>query len=178
MNSGYYLRILKPDMRNLVCLMMLMLILCGANVHPVHVSVTEIEFDQKEKELEVIVRIFLDDLESAIREAKKQSELNLLEPGSSGTTDQLVSEYLLSRFKISLNGKAQKIKYLGHEIENEAMLCYVQVQEVKKIETIEVFNSIITELYDDQSNLVHVTMGEKVKSLRLMRESLSGKLVF
>lgn len=146
--------------------------------HPVHVSVTEIEVDTKEKELEIVSRIFIDDLELAIRQAKKQPELNLLEPKDGVTTDQLVSEYLQSRFRISLGNKPQKIKYLGHQVENEALICYIQVQSVKKIQTIEVYNSIITELHDDQSNLVHVTVNEKVKSLRLMRETPFGTLTF
>ncbi len=154
-----------------------MTMLCGASLHPVHVSVTEITLDEKEKELEIISRIFWDDLEKSIRDVKKQPELNLLEPNTV-TTDQLVWEYLQQRFKITLNGKPQKIKYLGHEIEGEAILCFIQVSGVKKFETIEVFNNVITEVYDDQSNLVHVTVREKVKTLRLMRDNPSGKLTF
>jgi hypothetical protein len=147
-------------------------------LHPVHVSVTEITFDEKEKELEIISRIFLDDLEASIQEANKNPELKLMEPGTSKTTDQFVWAYLQQRFKITLNGKLQKIKYLGHEIEGEAILCFIQVSNVKKLETIEVFNSTITELYDDQSNLVHVTVGSTIKSLRLMRDNPLGKLTF
>ena len=144
------------------------------SVHPIHVSVTEITWDEKEKELEIIARIFIDDLEASIRKTNDQPELKLLGP----STDQLVWKYLESRFRISLDGKAQKVKYLGHEIEGDAILCYIQVSNVKKWKEIEVMNSMITELYDDQSNLVHVTVNEKVKSLRLMRDNPSGKLTF
>jgi hypothetical protein len=147
-------------------------------VHPIHVSVTEIAFDAKEKELEIISRIFLDDLELAIRESKKQPELNLLKPVAPITTDQLISEYLQSRFKVTLNNKPQKWKYIGHEVESDAILCYIQVSGVKKLETIEIFNSVLTEIHADQSNLVHVTLGETVKSLRLMQDNPSGKLTF
>lgn len=146
--------------------------------HPIHVSVTEITFDEKERELEIIARIFIDDLETSIQHSKKQSELKLLEPASGVTTDQLVKEYLEPRFKISLDGQTQLVKYLGHELEGEAMLCYIQVSNVKKWKTIEVLNSIITELYDDQSNLVHVTVNDEVKSLRLMQDNPSGKITF
>jgi len=145
--------------------------------HPIHVSVTEITFDEKEKELEIISRIFIDDLESAIRASRNEPDLKLLEP-TGVTTDQLVSGYLQQQLKISLDGKAQKIIFLGHEIENEAMLCYIQVTGVKRFKNIEVTNGTLVELYDDQSNLVHVTVGEKVKSLRLMRNATSGKLQF
>lgn len=165
-------------MKRLLVTITLLITLCGASIHPVHVSVTEISFDEKEKELEIISRIFWDDLEKSIREEKKQPELNLLEPGTAITTDQLVGEYLQKRFKITLDGKVQKVKYLGHEVENEAILCYIQVANVKKFETIEVYNSVLTELHEDQSNLVHVTRKEIVKSLRLMQDNPSGKLTF
>ena len=155
-----------------------LLFLCGAGTHPIHVSITEIGFDEKERELEIIMRIFWDDLERAIRDERKQPDLNLLEPGNAITTDQLISGYLQTRFKISLNNKLQRTKYLGHEVEGEAILCYIQVMNVRKFDTIEVFNTIHTELFEDQSNLVHVTVNEKVKSLRLMRDSPSGKLTF
>jgi hypothetical protein len=161
-----------------ILLSILAITFLGAGIHPIHVSVTEITLDEKEKELEIVSRIFLDDLETAIRESTKQPELKLLEPGTGVITDQLVSAYLTPRFKVSLKGKVQKIKYLGHEIENDAMICYIQVTNVKKLDAIEVFNSIITELYEDQSNLVHVTVKGKVKSLRLMRDNPSGKLTF
>src|SRR6185436_3235981 len=141
-------------MKRLLIPLILLFTLCGASIHPIHVSVTEISFDEKEKELEIISRIFLDDLEKSIREAKKQPELNLLNPGANLTTDQLVSEYLQKRFKVTLNGKVQKIKYLGHEVESEAILCYIQVANVKKFDTIEIYNSVLTEFHDDQSNLV------------------------
>jgi hypothetical protein len=143
-------------------------------IHPIHVSVTEITFDEKENELEIIARIFTDDLETSIRRANDQPDLRLL----AAATDQLAWKYLEPRFKISLDGRLQKVKYLGHEIEGHAMVCYIQVSNVKHWKTIEIMNSIITEVYDDQSNLVHVTVKDKIRSLRLMRDNPSGKLTF
>ena len=146
--------------------------------HPVHVSVTEIEFDEKERELEVVIRIFWDDLERAIRDERKEPDLNLLERTGSTTTDQLISAYLQPRFRVALNGKQQQVKYLGHEVDGEAIVAYIQILNVKRFSAIEVGNTVLTELYEDQSNLVHVTVGENVKSLRLMRDNPTGKLIF
>ena len=75
----------------------------------------------------------------------------------------------LTRFSILLDGKTQLIKYLGHERDHEAFIFYIEVEKVKKWKAIQVQNTIITEAYDDQSNLVHVTRGETVRSLRLTR---------
>jgi hypothetical protein len=146
-------------------------------LHPLHISVTEITLDEKEKELEIMLRIFTDDLELAIRNAKNDPELSLLKPANS-TTDKLAWEYLQPRFKLMADGKIQAVKYLGHETDEDVLIFYIQVQPIKEFTTIEITNSIITEFYDDQSNLINVTVDDETKSLRLMRNNPSGKLSF
>ena len=47
-------------------------------VHPIHVSVAEIEMDEKDKRLEIMMRVFTDDLELTLRKATNQPELDLL----------------------------------------------------------------------------------------------------
>lgn len=146
-------------------------------VHPLHVSVTEIEFDEKDKALEIIMRIFIDDLEEAIRIHQQDKTLNILEPRQK-TSDQLVNEYLAKHFRIFLDGKQQKTIYLGHELEGDAIICYIEVANVRKWKVIEIINDIIFEVYDDQSNIINVTVRDDVKSLRLTTHSSSGKIAF
>jgi hypothetical protein len=146
--------------------------------HPLHVSVTEIEFDEKEKALEIMMRVFIDDLELTLRNNLKQPELDILDPKNPMTIDQMVGGYLKSRFKISLDNKAQLVNYLGHEREGDAFIFYIEVSKVKRWKTIHILNSIITETHDDQSNLVHVTVRDKVRSLRLTRDTPADKLTF
>lgn len=146
-------------------------------LHPLHISVTEITLDEKEKELEIMLRIFTDDLELAIRKTKNDVALNLLTPTNT-TTDKLAWEYLQPRFKLFVDGKIQSVKYLGHETDEDVIIFYIQVQPVKKFTTIAITNSIITESYEDQANLINMTVGNNTKSLRLMRDNPSGKLSF
>jgi hypothetical protein len=145
-------------------------------LHPMHVSVTEVQYNEKNKSFEIISRIFIDDLELSIRNEKKNESLDLLNPGDGMTTDQLVSEYIDHHFQIRLDGKLRKINYLAHEIDDVALVCYLEVENVKKVDGIEVTNSFIQETHADQSNLVHVTYKGPVKSLRLTREHPTGKL--
>jgi hypothetical protein len=145
-------------------------------LHPMHVSVTEVQYNEKNKSFEIISRIFIDDLELSIQAEKKNESLDLLNPGSGMTTDQLVSEYIGQHLQIRLDGKPVVIHYLAHEIDDVALVCYLEVEGVRKVNVIEVTNSIIQETHADQSNLVHVTYKGPVKSLRLMRENPTGKL--
>jgi hypothetical protein len=147
-------------------------------LHPIHVSVTEIEHDEKDKRLEIMMRVFVDDVELTFRQKYNQPDLDILEPKNGLSVDQMMGEYLKDHFKISLDNKPQKINLLGHEKESEAFIFYIEVTNVKKFKTIHVLNDIITDMHDDQSNLVHVTVKGTVKSLRLTRDTPADNLTF
>ncbi len=124
-----------------------------------------------------MMRVFIDDLENTMRLHLQQPELDILKP--TGTTlDAMMSAYLADHFQISLDNKAQKIRYLGHESDSEVFIFYLEVSQVKKWKTIDVRNSIIMETYDDQSNLVHISVAGKVRSMRLTRQEAAQKINF
>jgi hypothetical protein len=147
-------------------------------LHPLHISVTEIEYAEDEKMLKIMMRVFTDDLETTLRSHLNDPELDILAPRNGRTADQMVEEYLKNHFKVSLDNKPQVVKYLGLERESDAFILYIEVSKVKKWKTIRVQNSIITEVFDDQSNLVHVTVNDDVKSLRLTRNTPADNLSF
>ncbi len=157
---------------------MLLTFLFSVLLHPIHVSVTEIEYNEKNKSLEIISRLFIDDLELSVRKQLNDEYLDILKPGNNRTTDELVSEYLKLHFVVKLDGKAAKVNYIAHEIDGLAMICYLEIEGVRKFKTIEVTNSIIQEMHADQSNLVHVTYLGPIKSMRLTRDEPMGKLEF
>ncbi len=125
-----------------------------------------------------MMRAFVDDMELTLREHLKQPDLDILNLKSGVTIDQLVTDYLKSQFKISLDAKNQPWKYLGHERESDAFIFYIEVSNVKPFKTIQVRNSIITETHEDQNNLVHVTVKGKVRSLRLTKDEPTNTLTF
>lgn len=147
------------------------------SIHPIHVSVTEIEYDEKDKALEMMSRYFIDDLETTLRERYKNNELDILNPAGK-SLDEMMREYFSEKFTVTLDGKIQKLNYLGHERESEAFIFYIEVPKIKKWKTITVSNSALTETFEDQSNLVHVTVTGKVRSLRLTQSNPSGSLSF
>ncbi|MBS1950614.1 MAG: hypothetical protein OJF59_000805 [Cytophagales bacterium] len=142
-------------------------------LHPIHISVTEINYNEKNKTLEIISRIFTDELELGVRNQRKNAELDLLEPPKGLTTKELVKAYLEAHIKIKIDGKPVKLNYLAYEKEDISIVSYIEIENVKKLRTIEVFNDIVTEIRDDQSNLVHVTYKSPVKSVRLTRGNTS-----
>jgi len=147
-------------------------------LHPIHISVSEINYNEKEKRLEIISRIFIDDLELAIRAQRNEEDLDLIEPRNGLTTSKMVSDYLQKHFAIKLDGKLQKINFLDIEREDPALICYLYVENIKKFKTIEVRNDVIMEIHADQSSIVHVTYKGPIKSMRLTRENSIGTITF
>lgn len=101
-----------------------------------------------------------------------------MNPKDGLTTKGLVNDYLKDHLKIRLDGKVQPISLLGFEEENFALICYIEIEDVRDFKTIEVTNTVITETYDDQSNLVHVTYKGPIKSTRLMRDKPTDRFTF
>jgi hypothetical protein len=144
----------------------------------VHISVTEIDYSEKDKALQIMSRIFIDDLELAIRKDLNQPELDIMTPTPGLATNKLVAAYLNRHLRIKVDGKLQKINFLGYEVEDVALICYIEIAGVKKVKSIEVFDDVIMTIHRDQSNLVHITYKSPVKSIRLTEEKPSEVVMF
>ena len=154
---------------------MLVSLLFGVLVglHPIHISVTEINYNEKSKSLQITSRVFIDEMELGVRAQRHEPELDILEPNNGVTTKQLIANYLAAHVKIKIDGKPAKINFLGYEKEDISFVSYLEIENVKRAKTIEVLNDLITEIHDDQSNLVHLTFKAPVKSARLTRDNPS-----
>ncbi|MEM7106740.1 MAG: DUF6702 family protein [Bacteroidota bacterium] len=136
-------------------------------IHPLHVSICDIEYDDTAKSLEIIQRVFLDDLESQIRLDLNQPGLDITQPDNGRTLHQMTESYLIKRLSFEINGKPREFNYLGNEIEGDVILCYIEIEKVKKLKTIKVRSSILVDLFDDQVNIVHVEVDDKIRSMKL-----------
>ncbi|MCB0278122.1 MAG: hypothetical protein KDD94_01375 [Calditrichaeota bacterium] len=147
----------------------LLLITSYFSIHPFHVSVCEITHSRSEQSLQITQRIFLDDLEKTLN-SRFNLHLDLLKEANHHVLDSLMIDYLGANLKIYVDSKIRKTSYLGFEIENkEAMWVYLEIPAISKMDLIEVQNSILLEMFDDQVNLVHVSYNDEVKSLHLAK---------
>ena len=90
--------------------------------HPLHVSVSEINYSEKDKALQITSRIFVDDLELSIRNQRKEPELDLLLPKNGLTTDLLVSEYLKDHVRFTTQPMDEPV-YSPRSVSVDENLC-------------------------------------------------------
>ncbi|WP_412466498.1 DUF6702 family protein [Pedobacter sp. KLB.chiD] len=135
--------------------------------HPLHVSTTEVNFNAKDKTLEVSCKIFSDDFEAILARLYKQ-KIDLGNPNLKNAMDELVKKYLLAHLQLKANGKTVALNYIGFEIDHEATNIYLEVEKVATLKSVEVNDSILYDMFDDQMSIVHVVKGNNRKSTKIL----------
>ena len=135
-------------------------------LHPFYVSVTDINHNQKTKSLEISSKIFFDDLESDI-EKENNLRIDILKPQNKELINDLIAKYLKKHIQIKVNGKITSLKYLGYEIQEEAIWCYLEANNINKVSTIEIDNHVLYNLHKEQINMMNVMVNGKRQSIKL-----------
>ncbi len=139
--------------------------LINEKYHPLHVSTTEISFNAKEKSLEISCKIFTDDFEDALAKLYKvKTDLN--KPSMHKAMDELIKKYLSTHLQYVVNERAMLATYVGFEIDMEATNIYLEITDVTALQTLNLNNTILYGLFDDQMNIVHVEKMGVRKSVR------------
>jgi hypothetical protein len=140
-------------------------LLVNTNDHPIHISRTEINVSTTDKEIQVSARIYIDDLELALKTANKKPT-RIFVPNEAKDVDQIIEAYINSRLNIQIDGKPLNFELIGREQSEDflAVWCYLQVAYQKPPISMKVDNHILHEIYDDQRNMVEITINGKRKN--------------
>ncbi|WP_370088598.1 DUF6702 family protein [Ekhidna sp.] len=148
----------------------LALIFFQSLMHPFHVSVSDIKYKEEKKAIQISTRIFLDDLELALRAYTGNETLDILKKENWDFVNENLKPYMLERITLwDEKDREYELNYIGAEIEDDVMWCYIEIQKVKKLERVRVKNTLLHEVWGDQENLIHFRAFNKVRSARLFK---------
>jgi hypothetical protein len=149
---------------------LLIVFLCSGSsrlaLHPIYVSVTEIEYQSKEKQLEISCRIFTNDLESVLKATNTQ-RIDLLNPAKQKEMEKLVHGYIREHLKLLINGKLLTLQYHGYEQVDDALQSYLTANLSFAPSNLTIINDLLFEYKSEQTNIVHITVNNKRTSRRL-----------
>lgn len=148
--------------------------------HPLHVSTTEINYNVKNKQLEITCKIFTDDFETALTKASTYGtkKIDLIAPAAHKAMDEYVKNYLNTNLIFKVNGKFLIPTYLGFEQDNEVTNVYLELDNVLTLQNLSLSNSILFNLFDDQMNILHVEKGGIRKSVKTNYPNKEQTVVF
>jgi hypothetical protein len=156
-------------------LILAVILLSSFTMHKFYVGMFQLKFVPQKKELQITTRIFIDDINLAL-EKKFQKKTFLGEPNETKEDEVLLQKYLAEKFKVKINNQSKNYIFLSKEIENNVVICYLKVKDISKINSLEVENSILMEVYAEQQNIIQFDNNGDKNSLLLTDENFKGKL--
>ena len=136
------------------------------NLHPLFISVTEIEQNSKEGTVEISCKIFTDDFEKTLRMNTKD-KVDLLNPAIKSQMEKLVNSYIQKHLIVQIDSKQVAMKFIGYEQQEEGITSYFQVDNIASIKKIKVFNNLLYEFNVQQMGIIHAIVNGTRKSSKL-----------
>src|SRR6202789_4223089 len=141
--------------------------LCGFRpVHPLYISVTEISHNPKDKILEISCKIFTNDFE-AVLEKMGGARVDLSSAKDKAASDKLIAGYVERHLRLKVDGKPVQLHFVGSENEEDGTWSYFQVNDVPSVKKIEAGDDLLYDGFNQQINIMHVTVGGQRQSTRL-----------
>lgn len=151
--------------------------LAFTTMHKYYVSVTQIDYIQSKQAVQITTRVFIDDLEKLLRERYDET-ITLASVNEPSTINLYIERYLREKIKIKINNREVKLSFLGKEYDTDLVKCYLEIENVKNIESIEISNLVLFDLFTDQQNIIKTKINSKQKSFILIPQNSSTLLKF
>lgn len=146
-------------------------------VHKFYISVTNVDYSEKDKAVQIITRIFVNDMNAVLTE-RYGVETKLGTDRETKVDSEYLEKYLRAKFVVEINGKTVRYNLIGKKYDTDMIILYLEVPkiELKNLSSVAVENEILTDLYDEQQNVVHFKIDGKKKSYVLVKSDTKGML--
>ena len=134
--------------------------------HPLYITVTEINHNAKAKILEVSCKVFTNDLETVL-EKMTGARVDLSAPKDKPASDKLITAYVEKHLRLKVDGKPVELHFIGSENEEDGTWSYFQVNDVPAVKKIDAADDLLYDGFNQQINIMHVTVGGQRQSTRL-----------
>jgi hypothetical protein len=122
-------------------------------LHPVHVSLTGIEYDSSNRIYSVFVKVYSDDLEADIGLGSSEGE------AITGEGNDRYCKYLCDRLLILEDGKRLDMRLMNVESDGLEHRFSLEANGGRSVGDVSVINRIMTRLYYDQVNMLLFKFG-------------------
>ncbi|HHC79832.1 MAG TPA: hypothetical protein ENK46_08110 [Flavobacteriia bacterium] len=158
-------------------LIFLFIPLFAFSVHKYYISLTKIDFIKDKNEVQVTMRIFIDDLQATLNTAY-HTNIELALPYESKEIDSLINTYLLKKFILTINGNKKEYTYLGKEYEDDVVYLYLEAENITKITAIKVKNSMLMDEFESQKNIIKLHINNTKRTFLLTKKKDNDLLQF
>jgi hypothetical protein len=130
--------------------------------HPVHVSVCNLEI--KDQNITIAVKLFSDDFQLALQH--NYGIMIELDDLTSPENKEILDKYINSALHVLLNKKEPlRLSYIKTDTNDQAIWLYYET-EIDKLRKLKIKNTLLIDIYLDQTNLVIINHKGKQNGYR------------
>jgi hypothetical protein len=129
-----------------------------AAAHTYHTSLTRMDYNAKEKNIEIAIQLFIHDAQPMLeRRLKRRVDIE-----KTKEVDGELLKYLSENFVFqNKKGEAQSLRWVGKEFANDVVYVYLEIPFAETFEGVRLQNTLFFESFPEQTNLVVARIGEK-----------------
>jgi hypothetical protein len=160
-----------------IFLLLFIIPLLSFSAHKYYLSLTQIEFKESSKSVQIIINVFMDDIETALNK-DNNIDLQLSTKKELPNNDVYFENYLRRKLQFKIDTIAKEFKYIGKEYDGDLVYFYLEIENIAKVSSIEVTNKILLKYFPKQENLIKSKVGTKNKSILLSKDQYIELLTY
>ncbi|MET2984919.1 DUF6702 family protein [Aureibaculum conchae] len=163
--------------RSKFLLLLLILPIFAFTPHKFYISLIKVEFKPEQEAVQITMRIFIDDLQKVINETN-DINIELAVKNEVKNSDELIIKYIEDNFYITINSKNTSYNYLGKEYDNDIVYLYLEITNIKKMNSIEVNDTMLMDYFPTQKNIIKLKANNSKKTLFLTKNKNKESYTF
>jgi hypothetical protein len=160
-----------------IFLLLFIIPLLSFSAHKYYLSLTQIEFKESSKSVQIIINVFMDDIETALNK-DNNIDLQLSTKKELANNDVYFENYLRRKLQFKIDTIVKEFKYIGKEYDGDLVYFYLEIENIAKVSSIEVTNKILLKYFPKQENLIKSKVGTKNKSILLSKDQYVELLTY
>jgi hypothetical protein len=144
--------------------------LLSFSAHKYYLSLTQIKFKSETKSVQIIINVFMDDIETALNK-DYNIDLKLSTKKELKNNDPYFKKYLKSKLQFKIDNINKDYTYIGKEYDGDLVYFYLEIENIDHINSIEIRNEILIKHFPKQENLIKSEVGNTNKSVLLSEKN-------
>lgn len=160
-----------------IAILLFIIPLLSFSAHKYYLSLTQINYLEDRKSIQIIINVFMDDIETALNK-DYQIDLQLSTKKELKNNDYYFEKYLSDKLEFKVDNITKNFTYIGKEYDGDLVYFYLEIEDINQLKTIDVINNILISHFEKQQNLTKCKLGDKHKSFLLTQKENSAQFKY
>jgi hypothetical protein len=151
-------------------IILLILPLMAFSLHKYYISLCEIEYVEDKQTVQIILGVFIDDLEVTLNK-DHDKKLFLATEKEVLNINKVYESYLDKHFKVTVNQELKSYNFIGKEYDDDIVRFYLEIPNIKQLNTIAITNTSLFRDFESQQNIIKIKVNKLNKTFYLDKKN-------